>query len=180
MHDLVQLMPSFVTTVEFPTGYSSREIQASMFHSVTGSGKPFKISLIPEADNNARLVFLTADFVKFAKTPAAASDAKKIKCVVWDLDNTLWNGTLIEGDQVVLRPDIDRLLKQLDERGILLSVVSKNDYGNPVSDRLLDGVVHTSPASLQCDFIQVHCSASGSEVVKTSLEPIATAAPPHS
>jgi hypothetical protein len=26
----------------------------------------------------------------------------------------------------------------------------------------------------------VHCSASGSEVVKTSLEPIATAVPPHS
>jgi FkbH-like protein len=129
-HDLVQLMPSFVTTVEFANGYSCHEIQASMFRSVTESGKPFKISLIPEADNNARLVFLTADFVKFAKVPAVASDTKKIKCVVWDLDNTLWNGTLIEGDQVVLRADMERLLKQLDERGILLSVVSKNDYAS--------------------------------------------------
>jgi FkbH-like protein len=129
-HDLVQLMPSFVTTVEFANGYSCHEIQASMFRSVTESGKPFKISLIPEADNNARLVFLTADLVKFTKIPAAVSDTKKIKCVVWDLDNTLWNGTLIEGDQVVLRPAIDRLLRQLDERGILLSIVSKNDYAS--------------------------------------------------
>ena len=156
MHELVQLMPSFVTTVEFPTGYSSHEIQASMFRSVTESGKPFKISLIPEADNNARLVFLTADFVKFAKTPAAATDAKKIKCAVWDLDNTLWNGTLIEGDEVVLRPEIDRLLKHLDERGILLSVVSKNDYASAweklnqfgVSDYFLYPQINWKPKSV--------------------------------
>jgi FkbH-like protein len=93
--------------------------------------------------------------VKFAKTPAAVTDAKKIKCVVWDLDNTLWNGTLIEGDQVVLRPEIDRLLKHLDERGILLSVVSKNDYASAweklkqfgVSDYFLYPQINWKPKS---------------------------------
>jgi FkbH-like protein len=124
---LVQFMPSFVTTVDLPAGYSCHEIESSLFRSVTSSGKPFKISLIPEADNNARLVFLTADFVNFDKKAKTDSEAKKIKCVVWDLDNTLWQGILIEGDLVLPRPEVVQLLKQLDERGILLSIASKND-----------------------------------------------------
>ena len=56
------------------------------------------------------------------------AEARKIKCIVWDLDNTLWKGTLVEGDEVVLNPGIEELLKYFDERGILLSVVSKNDF----------------------------------------------------
>jgi FkbH-like protein len=48
--------------------------------------------------------------------------------VVWDLDNTLWDGVLIEGDQVKLRPGIPQLLRYLDERGILLSIASNNDH----------------------------------------------------
>ena len=81
--NLVQLLPSFVTTVEFPSGYSRHEIDQSMFRAVTESDHPFKISLIPEADNNVRLVFLTADFVKFSRKPVASNEAKKLKCVVW-------------------------------------------------------------------------------------------------
>jgi len=55
-------------------------------------------------------------------------EEKKIKCVVWDLDNTLWNGTLLEGDQVALRAGITEIMKTLDSRGILQSIASKNDY----------------------------------------------------
>ncbi len=86
--------------------------------------------MLPEADGNGRLVFLTADLVRFKPRQAAAAEAdtRKIKCVVWDLDNTLWKGTLVEGDEVALHPGIEELLKYLDQRGILLSVVSKNDF----------------------------------------------------
>jgi FkbH-like protein len=52
----------------------------------------------------------------------------KIKCVIWDLDNTLWDGVLLEDSRVELRPEIPEILKTLDERGILQSVSSKNDY----------------------------------------------------
>jgi FkbH-like protein len=52
---------------------------------------------------------------------------KKIKCVVWDLDNTLWDGVLSEGDEISLRSNITNLVKTLDSRGILQSVASKND-----------------------------------------------------
>lgn len=49
-----------------------------------------------------------------------------IKCVVWDLDNTVWAGTLAESDELVLRPDVKETLKWLDERGILNSIASRN------------------------------------------------------
>jgi FkbH-like protein len=51
-----------------------------------------------------------------------------IKVLVWDLDNTLWDGTLLEGDDVKPRPGVVELLEALDQRGILQSVASKNDH----------------------------------------------------
>lgn len=53
---------------------------------------------------------------------------KPIKCVVWDLDHTLWDGILLEGDKPRLKPGIREILVTLDSRGILLSIASKNDY----------------------------------------------------
>ena len=53
---------------------------------------------------------------------------QKLKCVVWDLDNTLWNGVLSEGDDVKLREGITEIFKTLDERGILQSIASKNNF----------------------------------------------------
>jgi FkbH-like protein len=58
-----------------------------------------------------------------------------IKVVVWDLDNTLWDGTLLEGDEVRLRPVVAAALATLDARGILLSIASKNDR-DLAADRL--------------------------------------------
>lgn len=52
---------------------------------------------------------------------------KKIKCVVWDLDNTVWDGILAEGS-VTLRSGIKKIISELDRRGILQSVASKNNF----------------------------------------------------
>lgn len=54
--------------------------------------------------------------------------SKRIKCVIWDLDDTLWDGTLTEGGGERLRDGVYETLKLLDSRGILLSIASKNDY----------------------------------------------------
>ncbi|HEX5598098.1 MAG TPA: HAD-IIIC family phosphatase [Micromonosporaceae bacterium] len=51
----------------------------------------------------------------------------RIKCVVWDLDNTLWDGVLLEGDAGGLRPEMAAAIEELDRRGVLQSVASKND-----------------------------------------------------
>lgn len=54
-------------------------------------------------------------------------DNNKIKCVVWDLDNTIWDGTILEGN-VKLSAAVVDVINKLDERGILQSIASKNEY----------------------------------------------------
>lgn len=52
---------------------------------------------------------------------------RKIKCVVWDLDHTLWQGVLLEDPHVALAPHAAEVVRTLDARGILQSVASRND-----------------------------------------------------
>ncbi|NUR69279.1 MAG: HAD-IIIC family phosphatase [Hamadaea sp.] len=59
-----------------------------------------------------------------------AEPTKTVKCLVWDLDNTLWQGVLLEGDDVQLSEETRTLLSTLDARGILQSVCSKNDFAD--------------------------------------------------
>ncbi|GAA1959229.1 HAD-IIIC family phosphatase [Amycolatopsis minnesotensis] len=50
-----------------------------------------------------------------------------VKCLVWDLDNTLWQGTLLEGDEIRLSAAVRETIVELDARGILQSVASRNE-----------------------------------------------------
>lgn len=59
--------------------------------------------------------------------------SKKIKCLVWDLDNTIWDGILLEDANVVLKDGIADIIKELDRRGILLSISSKNHKGDAMN-----------------------------------------------
>ncbi|GGA37409.1 hypothetical protein GCM10007416_07890 [Kroppenstedtia guangzhouensis] len=52
---------------------------------------------------------------------------KEIKCVVWDLDNTIWDGVLLESPDVTLKPGLPEIIRELDSRGILQSIASKNN-----------------------------------------------------
>lgn len=56
-----------------------------------------------------------------------AENKNYVKCVVWDADNTLWDGTLVEDKVVRLKPQIPDIVKTLDSRGILQSIASRND-----------------------------------------------------
>ncbi|WP_327238206.1 HAD-IIIC family phosphatase [Streptomyces sp. NBC_01317] len=51
-----------------------------------------------------------------------------VKCLVWDLDNTLWQGTLLEDEDVVLSEAVREVVAGLDARGVLQSVCSRNDH----------------------------------------------------
>lgn len=56
---------------------------------------------------------------------------KEFKCVIWDLDHTIWDGVLLESsNDVRLRPGIAEVIKELDARGILHSIASKNDHAH--------------------------------------------------
>ena len=122
-------------------GYFREDIEAAAFAAIAESGLPFSIGLAPAEAEGAHLVFLTLDFVQYAapaapaapavEPPAEAAPALPVpalpagKCVVFDLDETLWKGVLLEG-AVELREGIPDAFRALDERGILISIVSKN------------------------------------------------------
>ena len=59
---------------------------------------------------------------------APSRSAKTVKCVVWDLDNTVWRGTLLEDKTVSLRANVIDVITKLNDRGILHSIASKNNH----------------------------------------------------
>lgn len=82
---------------------------------------PFTVELVPNIfENGTTLYFGVVDFVR---------EAAGIKCVVWDLDETLWHGILVEDgpEKLRLKPEVAEVVKELDRRGILNSAASKND-----------------------------------------------------
>jgi FkbH-like protein len=85
-----------------------------------------------EADKS--LFVSSASFVRLAARPQPVAQAApvaasrpKVKCLVWDLDHTLWDGVLVESATTPqLKDGIRSVLDALDRRGILLSIASKN------------------------------------------------------
>ncbi len=63
-----------------------------------------------------------------SSAPAPGHGRSYAKCLVWDLDGTLWSGVLAEDDSVALRPGAAAVVQALDQRGILQSVASRNDH----------------------------------------------------
>ena len=54
-------------------------------------------------------------------------DISRIKVIIWDLDNTFWDGTISEGEVKSVVRHIE-LIRSLSEHGIVNSICSKNDY----------------------------------------------------
>ena len=52
---------------------------------------------------------------------------ENIKLVIWDLDETFWNGTIAEGDVKVNQIALNSV-KSLNKRGIINTIVSNNSY----------------------------------------------------
>ena len=51
-----------------------------------------------------------------------------VKCIVFDLDNTIWNGTLDANDDVKLNENISEYIKSAFGKGVVLAIASKNNY----------------------------------------------------
>jgi FkbH-like protein len=114
-------------TVTLPEGYSRHRIDYTEFAPLLESEGAMRISIVPEGDSRPTLVFLTADLVRSCMADRSTQRAQPIKCLVWDLDDTLWHGVLAEGDATPLHAKALDILSTLDRRGILNSIASKND-----------------------------------------------------
>lgn len=88
------------------------------------------IKVYPENDLEAELEILWCDFVH-GQPVNQSKPANFVKCVVWDLDCTIWDGILLETEDAKslrLRDSVVQTIKELDERGIIQSIASKNDF----------------------------------------------------
>jgi FkbH-like protein len=131
------LLPFQAQLIMLP-GFNRHRIGVEQIGTFVDLRFPLDMDLAPnDVRDTSTLYFGAFDFVKDAgyKAPGETSggngNKRRIcKCVVWDLDNTLWSGTLIEDglQRLVLKPGVADILKSLDERGILISAVSKNNH----------------------------------------------------
>ncbi|AQR73480.1 hypothetical protein [Sphingomonas sp. LM7] len=51
-----------------------------------------------------------------------------IKLIIWDLDDTLWRGTLADGDAVALHAHRAEFVRAFNAKGVVSSICSKNDF----------------------------------------------------
>ena len=126
-----QLPPPVTIPISLAPGSNRLAVPVTDAASIFECGLPFNFSLAPLGAATPHLILFELEVV-FDPGKASQPDAVGMaefnapaKLVVFDLDNTLWDGVLLEGD-VHLRDGIRDLFNELDERGILLSVASKN------------------------------------------------------
>lgn len=126
-------------------GYNRLTIDAAEISALVDFEAPLLFQVEPVTPTaGSEFVFTQLQFVRWASavapesaaadappvtTVAAPKPAAKVKCVVWDLDNTLWRGTLIEDglEKLELNPVAVAAIKALDSRGVLHSIASKNN-----------------------------------------------------
>lgn len=90
-----------------------------------------------------------------------------IKCVIWDLDNTLLRGVYLEDEHPALDPVLAGVLAELAGRGILQAVASKNP---PEAASYAERLVGRPFAAVRCDWT-AKSSAVGSILAELGLEP---------
>ncbi|MCA9063488.1 MAG: HAD-IIIC family phosphatase [Planctomycetaceae bacterium] len=142
--ELVTDVPIFRTAVEIQPGWNEYTLTDAALLSRAGA-LPGLLRISIAGDREVRVIFSWLDLVQFeppsqpvgvqrteTEQPeiSASRPAKHVKCVAWDLDNTLWHGVIgdVVDGQVVPNQQMLSLIPRLDERGILQTIVSKNNY----------------------------------------------------
>jgi FkbH-like protein len=126
----------FQKLIHLTPGFQRIRIPLEEIESFIDLQQPFGIELVPNEEvTDTTLYFGLMEFVievaenKKAGYPGEENTRKKIKCVVWDLDNTLWDGVLVEDgpEGLHLKAGVADVIQELDRRGILHSIASKNN-----------------------------------------------------
>ena len=124
---------AFQTMISVQPGYTRARVPFSEISRSVDLSTPFEAEIVPNDCTDSTLYFGLMDFVteqqQSAPKSIAAVNTIICKCIVWDLDNTLWDGILIEDgiENIRLRPGVVDVIRELDQRGILHSIASKNN-----------------------------------------------------
>jgi FkbH-like protein len=146
---------------------------------------------------NRRALFHTAEFGRFLATPyldvvRSLASLGKAKVLAVDLDNTLWDGVMADGEVHHYR-DRQQALRRAREAGLLLVAVSKNDPANVRWDEMElkadDFVLHKISWELKAQslrqaadsFVLIDDNPAERELVRTQLPAVTTldATDPH-
>ncbi|MBQ9334678.1 MAG: HAD-IIIC family phosphatase [Lachnospiraceae bacterium] len=92
------------------------------FDSYTEPVSASPTAIRPGASESAVVAGMSGDAVS-----EASSDDIQIKAVIWDLDNTFWNGILSEGEVAPLERNI-RIVRELADAGVISAICSNNDF----------------------------------------------------
>ncbi|MEW4925079.1 HAD-IIIC family phosphatase [Algibacter sp. 2305UL17-15] len=120
---------------ELKPGYNKETIPFDEIAKRIKTELPYRINLIPEKlDSDIPLYFGITEFVQLKDYKPKVEKSKKVKCVVWDLDHTIWDGILVEDglENLKLKDGIKSILSQLEQKGIVNSIASKNNYDSAI------------------------------------------------
>jgi FkbH-like protein len=135
--------PSYDKLLELIPGYNNFNIPFSDIENLINLEGAFSIKIEVMTDGEHNLYFGIIDFIQTNAEKASSIHVKeankvsekKIKCVIWDLDNTVWSGTLIEDglDGLKLNANAVKVMHELERRGILNSAASKNNQDDALN-----------------------------------------------
>jgi FkbH-like protein len=130
---------AFQELLTMQPGFNRYRVEWERIAKCVDPSSRFDIELTPNlVEQSCTLFFGAIDFV-LENSPVSPNPiinkasghktSRTCKCVVWDLDHTLWHGVLIEDgrERLRLKPRIPEILQTLDEHGVLISALSKND-----------------------------------------------------
>lgn len=117
------------TVINVKKGYNRILVPSSELNYMDGYTN--YLCFYPEKNESKILNIISMELISFKSDfleDYLPKISKKVKCVVWDLDGTLWDGILAEdGIQgIKLKENIVDIIKQLDSKGIINSICSKN------------------------------------------------------
>ncbi len=122
--------PGFHELLEVAPGFNRYRVPYDSIRRVLGAPDRLEIEVVPNIndpeDEGLTLVFGSLQFV----TDANWQPPPHVKAVIWDLDNTLWDGVLVEDgpEGIRLRSEVVDTIRTLDGRGVVNSIVSKNGH----------------------------------------------------
>jgi FkbH-like protein len=126
-------LTTFRKSIDINIGYNSVLIDIKEFNFENITNKSY-FRIWFDNERNLKIKFNHLNFVRFLNKSSIKTNlilpADKIKCVAWDLDDTLWKGVIgdLGIDGVIPNKAALRLISHFDDIGILQTIVSKNDF----------------------------------------------------
>lgn len=127
----------FQTRFTVSRDYMCHRVPVAEIAAAVDLTSPYLVQIEPAGDAQGKQAYFgIMDFVESpaeitpsVAAPPAGVPAPKAKVVVWDLDDTIWAGTLVEDGIAGLRlhEEMVAIIVELDRRGILHAISSKND-----------------------------------------------------